>query len=159
LSLTKNTGASHSWWTWTLPIWKWSGNRNEQNHLRQAANYRKRACRTNRDFAVSVDLWSGEHVRFFQDTRVHQARGGVGYLQAVRVWFGHHIMSELQDKLDRGEITPQELFDAWDLKMEERERLHPGFHDRVLWFLDGQVSGWRRGCRQILSFGIIGSIR
>jgi hypothetical protein len=39
-------------------------------------------------------------------------------------------MSELQDKLDRGEITQQEFFDAWDLKMEERERLHPGFHDR-----------------------------
>jgi hypothetical protein len=36
-------------------------------------------------------------------------------------------MSELQDKLDRREITPQEFFDAWDAEMEENERLHPGF--------------------------------
>jgi hypothetical protein len=41
-------------------------------------------------------------------------------------------MSELQDKLDRGEITPQEFFDAWDAEMEENVRLHPGIHDR--WF-------------------------
>jgi hypothetical protein len=39
-------------------------------------------------------------------------------------------MSELQDKLDRGEITAQEFFDAWDREMEENERLHPGIHDR-----------------------------
>jgi hypothetical protein len=36
-------------------------------------------------------------------------------------------MSDLQDQFDKGEITPQEFFDAWDLEMEERERLHPGF--------------------------------
>jgi hypothetical protein len=29
------------------------------------------------------------------------------------------VMSELQDKLDRGEISPQEYFDAWDEQMEE----------------------------------------
>jgi hypothetical protein len=50
-------------------------------------------------------------------------------------------MSELQDKLDRGEITPQELFDAWDLKMEERERLHPGFHDRFFDFWMAKYPG------------------
>ncbi len=44
-------------------------------------------------------------------------------------------MSELQDKLDRGEITPQEFFDAWDAEMEEKERLHPGFHDRLYEYL------------------------
>jgi hypothetical protein len=31
-------------------------------------------------------------------------------------------MSELQDKLDRGEITPHEFFDAWDAEMAENER-------------------------------------
>jgi len=40
------------------------------------------------------------------------------------------VMSELQDKLDRGEITPQEYHDQWDKEMEENERLSPGFHDR-----------------------------
>jgi hypothetical protein len=39
-------------------------------------------------------------------------------------------MSDLQDKLDRGEITPEEFFDAWDAEMEEKERLHPGIHGR-----------------------------
>jgi hypothetical protein len=39
-------------------------------------------------------------------------------------------MSELQDRLDRGEITAKDFFDAWDREMEENERLHPGFHDR-----------------------------
>jgi hypothetical protein len=39
-------------------------------------------------------------------------------------------MSELQDKFDRGEISPQKYFDAWDEQMAENERLHPGFHDR-----------------------------
>jgi hypothetical protein len=32
-------------------------------------------------------------------------------------------MSELQDKLDRGEITPQEYHDRWDEQMAEKERL------------------------------------
>jgi hypothetical protein len=40
-------------------------------------------------------------------------------------------MSELQDRFDRGEITPQEFFDRWDAEMEENERLHPGYHDRL----------------------------
>jgi hypothetical protein len=52
VEFNEDYGASNSWWTWTLQIRKWSGNRNEQNHLHQAANYRKRACRTNRDFTV-----------------------------------------------------------------------------------------------------------
>lgn len=42
------------------------------------------------------------------------------------------VMSELQDKLDRGEISPQECHDQWDEQMAENERLHPGIHDR--WF-------------------------
>ena len=33
--------------------------------------------------------------------------------------------------MDRGEISPQEFFDAWDAEMEENERLHPGIHDRL----------------------------
>lgn len=40
-------------------------------------------------------------------------------------------MSELQDRFDRGEITPEEFFDLWDKEMEENERLHPGIHDRL----------------------------
>jgi hypothetical protein len=39
-------------------------------------------------------------------------------------------MSEVQDKLDRGEITPQEYHDRWLAEMAENERLHPGIHDR-----------------------------
>lgn len=31
----------------------------------------------------------------------------------------------------RGEITPQEYFDAWDEQIAENERLHPGIHDRL----------------------------
>jgi hypothetical protein len=41
------------------------------------------------------------------------------------LWSSHR--GELQDKLDRGEITPKEFFDARDLEMEERERLTPAF--------------------------------
>ncbi len=41
------------------------------------------------------------------------------------------VMSDLQDKLDRGEITPPELFDAWDEQMAENEGLDPGIHDRL----------------------------
>jgi hypothetical protein len=50
-------------------------------------------------------------------------------------------MSQLQDKLDRGEITPQEFFDAWDLEMEEKEPLHPGFHDRMYEYLMAKYHG------------------
>jgi hypothetical protein len=50
-------------------------------------------------------------------------------------------MSELQDKLDRGEITPEEFFDAWDAEMEEKERLHPGFHDRLFEKLKAKYPG------------------
>jgi hypothetical protein len=38
-------------------------------------------------------------------------------------------MSELQDKLDRGEITLDEYHERWLAEIEENERLHPGFHD------------------------------
>jgi hypothetical protein len=48
-------------------------------------------------------------------------------------------MSELQDRFDRGEITPQEFLDAWDAEMEENERLHPGFHDRAVWVFNGNI--------------------
>jgi hypothetical protein len=41
------------------------------------------------------------------------------------------LMSELQDRLDRGEINPKEFFDAWDEQMAENERLYPGIHDRL----------------------------
>jgi hypothetical protein len=50
-------------------------------------------------------------------------------------------MSELQDKLNRGEMTPQEFFDAWDTEIEENERLNPGFHDRVYVYLMGKYPG------------------
>jgi hypothetical protein len=40
-------------------------------------------------------------------------------------------MSELQDKLDHGEITLQEFFDTWDREMAENERRHPGIHEIV----------------------------
>jgi hypothetical protein len=54
---------------------------------------------------------------------------------------GRYIVSELQDKLDRGEITPQEFFDAWDKQMEENERLHPGIHDRLYEYLMAKYPG------------------
>jgi hypothetical protein len=44
-------------------------------------------------------------------------------------------MSDLQDKLDRGEITPQEYHDRWVAEMEENEQLRPGFHDRLYEYL------------------------
>jgi hypothetical protein len=50
-------------------------------------------------------------------------------------------MSELQDKLDRGEITPQEYHDQWDKEMEENERLHPGIHDRLYEYLMAKFPG------------------
>jgi hypothetical protein len=50
-------------------------------------------------------------------------------------------MSELQEKLDRCEITPQEFFDAWDREMEENERLHPGIHERMIEYLKAEYPG------------------
>jgi hypothetical protein len=50
-------------------------------------------------------------------------------------------MSELQDKLDRCEITPQEFFHAWDEQMAEHERLHPGIHDRLYAYLMAKYPG------------------
>jgi hypothetical protein len=40
-------------------------------------------------------------------------------------------MSELQDKLDRGQITLDEYHERWLAEMAENERLHPGIHDRL----------------------------
>ncbi len=50
-------------------------------------------------------------------------------------------MSELQDRMERGEITSQEFFDAWDEQMEENERLRSGFHDRLYEYLMGKYPG------------------
>lgn len=50
-------------------------------------------------------------------------------------------MSELQNELDRGEISPKDFFDAWDEQMEEKERLHPGFQNRLYEYLMGQYPG------------------
>jgi hypothetical protein len=50
-------------------------------------------------------------------------------------------MGELQDKFDRGEITSQEFFDAWDREMEENERLYPGIHERLFEQLMEPASG------------------
>ena len=50
-------------------------------------------------------------------------------------------MSELQDKLDRGEITLNEYHDRCDEQMAENERLHPGFHDRMYEYLMAKFRG------------------
>jgi hypothetical protein len=50
-----------------------------------------------------------------------------GFLAYGIIW---KHMSELQDQLDRGEITPDQYDDAWNAEMEENERLHPGIHHR-----------------------------
>jgi hypothetical protein len=50
-------------------------------------------------------------------------------------------MSDLQDKLAAGEITPEAYFDAWDREMEENERLNPGFHDRLFEHLKAKYPG------------------
>jgi hypothetical protein len=50
-------------------------------------------------------------------------------------------MSDLQDKLAAGEITPEAYFDAWDREMEENERLHPGIHDRLFEHLKAKYPG------------------
>ena len=52
-------------------------------------------------------------------------------LTAANAGYPHAILACIR-KLDRGEITPQEFFDAWDAEMEEKERLHPGIHDRCM---------------------------
>jgi hypothetical protein len=36
-------------------------------------------------------------------------------------------MSELQDKLDSGEITPEEFFDAWDKQWKKKNGYTPAF--------------------------------
>jgi hypothetical protein len=59
-------------------------------------------------------------------------------------------MSELQDKLDRGEISAKEYFDAWDAEMEEKERLHPGFHDRWYEYLIAKFPGVGVGADEFL---------
>lgn len=65
-------------------------------------------------------------------------------------------MSELQDKLDRGEITPQEFFDAWDAEMEENELLHPGIHDWLYEYLKARYPGPGVDADDFLCFRITG---
>jgi hypothetical protein len=50
-------------------------------------------------------------------------------------------MSELQDKLDRGEIILDAYHARWVAKMEENERLHPGIHDRLYEYLMAKYPG------------------
>jgi hypothetical protein len=50
-------------------------------------------------------------------------------------------MSELQDKLDRGEITLDEYHALWVAEMEENERLHPGIHHRLYEYLNAKYPG------------------
>jgi hypothetical protein len=50
-------------------------------------------------------------------------------------------MSELQDKLDRGEITLDEYHASWITQMAENERLHPGIHDRLYQSLAAKYPG------------------
>ena len=50
-------------------------------------------------------------------------------------------MSELQDKLDRGEITLEEYQASWIDQMDENERLHPGIHDRLYQYLMAKHPG------------------
>jgi hypothetical protein len=50
-------------------------------------------------------------------------------------------MSELQDKLDRGEITLDAYHARWVAEMEENERLHPGIHDRLYEYLMAKYPG------------------
>jgi hypothetical protein len=44
-------------------------------------------------------------------------------------------MSELQDKLDRGEITLDEYHELWIAQMAENERLYHGIHYRLYEYL------------------------
>jgi hypothetical protein len=46
-------------------------------------------------------------------------------------------MSELQDKLDRGEITPEEYHAQWNEQMAE----YPCFHDRLFEYLMARYPG------------------
>jgi hypothetical protein len=87
----------------------------QQNYPSETANYRSRTCQTNRDPAFSVDSRFDGHERFRQQKPDHHTGGGGGYLQEVRLYFGRYlsIMSELQDKLDRGEITLDEYHASW----------------------------------------------
>jgi hypothetical protein len=50
-------------------------------------------------------------------------------------------MCKLHDKLDRGEITSQQLNARWDEQLAENERLHPGFHDRMYECLNAKYPG------------------
>jgi hypothetical protein len=50
-----------------------------------------------------------------------------GFLAYGIIW--KHL-SELQDQLDRGEITQDQYQKAWSAEMDENERLHPGIHRR-----------------------------
>ena len=64
-------------------------------------------------------------------------------------------MSELQDKLDRGEITLDEYDASWLAQMAEYERLHPGIHDRLYEYLMAKYPG--PGVEAGAFFGLKGS--
>jgi hypothetical protein len=69
--------------------------------------------------------------------------GNASYLsgtgRGVKLGERNKEMSDLQDQLDRGEITLDEYHERWVAEMEENERLHPGIHDRSVRAFDGQV--------------------
>jgi hypothetical protein len=48
-----------------------------------------------------------------------------GFLACGIIW---KRMSQLQDQLNRGELTPDQYHAAWSAEMDENERRHPGIH-------------------------------
>jgi hypothetical protein len=78
-------------------------------------------------FSLSVDSRFDGHECFRQKKPDHYTGGGGGYFArgTVLLWSLPDIMSELQDKVDRGEITLKEYYASWIAQMAENERLHP----------------------------------
>jgi hypothetical protein len=84
-----------------------------QNLMRYASRSLKKSPDTGIDWLTALTLKSKLKAVVFR------WRNFSDYLPPKKV---NSVMSELQDKLDRGEITPEEYHDRWDKEMEENER-------------------------------------
>jgi hypothetical protein len=84
--------------------------------IRSDQRFENREARINSDFHSVVTHHSIDR---------RSCSAAWGFLAYGIIW---KYISELQDKLDQGEITPDEYRDAWIAEMQKNERLHPSMY-------------------------------
>ena len=86
--------------------------------IRSEQKFERREAQSNSDFNSVVMHNSIHHTG---------CSAAWGFLAYGIIW---GRITELEDQLNRGEITPDQYDDAWNAELQENERRHPGIHHR-----------------------------